>query len=100
MQLDSGETTFDLQDTRVIDLHTGSGGAFTATMYNSKFVIDDRLMADSVTADDDFGKGDCVIDNTVLVGAPQDEGNNKVNEDTATIKENKIESLKLNNCQE
>ena len=82
MQLDSGETTFDLQDTRMIDRHTGSGGAFTATMYNSKYIVDDRLIADNVTADDDFGKGVCVIDNTVLVGSPQDEGNNIVNDGT------------------
>ena len=75
MKLDSGETTFDLQDTTIIDDNTQSGGAFTATMYNTKFVIDDRLMTDNVTALDDFGRGVCVIDNTVFVGAPKDDGN-------------------------
>ena len=44
-------------------------------MYNTKFVIDDRLITDSVSAHDGFGKGVCVTDNTVLVGAPQDDGN-------------------------
>jgi hypothetical protein len=75
MKLDSGETTFDLQDTTFVDLNTGSGGAYTATMYNTKFVIDDRLITDSVSENDDFGRGVCVIDNTVLVGAPDDDGN-------------------------
>ena len=37
MKFDSGETTFDLQDTDVVDLNIGSGGAFTATMYNTHF---------------------------------------------------------------
>jgi hypothetical protein len=75
MKFDSGETTFDLQDTTIIDDNVGSGGAYTATMYNTKFVIDDRLVTMSVTANDDFGKGVCVIDNMVLVGAPDDDGN-------------------------
>ena len=46
-----------------------------ATMYNSHFVIDDKLLTDNVTGADDFGKGVCVIDNTVFVGAPEDDGN-------------------------
>jgi len=75
MKIDLGETTFDLQDTTIGDLNTGSGAAYTATMYNSHFVIDDRLVTDNVTGADDFGKGICVIDNTVFVGAPEDEGN-------------------------
>ena len=50
MKFDSGETTFDLQDTNIVDSNTGSGGAFTATMYNSKFVIDDRMMSDNMSA--------------------------------------------------
>jgi hypothetical protein len=75
MKFDSGETTFDLQDTVIVDSNTGSGGAFTATMYNTKFVLDDRLMADNVSANDDFGRGVCVIDNSVFVGAPDDDGN-------------------------
>ena len=81
MKLDSGETTFDLQDTNIVDLNTGSGGAFTATMYNTKFVIDDKLTSDNMSENDDFGRGVCMIDNTVLVGAPKDEGNTGVNND-------------------
>ena len=75
MKFDSGETTFDLQDTTIVDTNTGSGGAFTATMYNTKFIIDDRLMTDNITANDDFGRGVCMLDNQVLVGAPKDDGN-------------------------
>ena len=74
MKIDLGETTFDLQDTLIVDTNIQSGGAYTATMYNTKFVIDDRLMTDNVTAMDNFGKGVCAIDNTVFVGAPQDDG--------------------------
>jgi len=75
MKIDSGETTFDLQDTTFVDLNAGSGAAYTATMYNTHFVVDDRLVTDNVTGADDFGKGVCVIDNTVFVGAPEDDGN-------------------------
>ncbi len=75
MKFDTGETTFDLQDTTIVDSNTGSGGAFTATMYNTKFVVDDRLVTNNVTADDDFGRGVCMIDNSVFVGAPKDDGN-------------------------
>jgi hypothetical protein len=75
MKIDSGETTFDLQDTTFSDINVGSGGAYTATMYNTKFVIDQRLHSDEVTANDDFGRGVCMIDNSVFVGAPDDDGN-------------------------
>ena len=75
MQFDSGETTFDLQDTTIVDSNPGSGGAFTATMYNTKFVIDDRLIGDNVSETDDFGRGVCMVNNNVLVGAPKDDGN-------------------------
>ena len=75
MKFDSGETTFDLQDTAIVDSNVGSGAAYTATMYNSKFVIDDRLVTTSVSANDKFGTGLCMIDNTVVVGAPNDDGN-------------------------
>ena len=37
MRFDSGETTFDLQDTQFVDTNVGSGGAFTATKYNTKY---------------------------------------------------------------
>ena len=75
MRFDLGETSFDLQDTVIVDSNTGSGGAFTATLYNSKFVIDDRLMGDNISSNDDFGRGVCMIDDSVLVGAPDDDGN-------------------------
>ena len=74
MKIDSGETTFDLQDTTFNDLNTGSGAAFTATMYNSLYVIDDKLITDGVTENDDFGRGVCIIDNSVFVGSPKNEG--------------------------
>ena len=75
MLFDLDATTFDLQDTRFVDSNTGSGGAYTATKYNTKFIIDERLVTTSVSANDDFGRGVCVIDNSVFVGAPDDEGN-------------------------
>ena len=75
MKFDLGETTFDLQDTSIVDLNTESGGAFTATMYSSKFVVDDTLISDNVSSNDDFGRGVCIIDNSVFVGAPEDDGN-------------------------
>ena len=75
MKFDSGETTFDLQDTNIVDSNIESGGAFTATMYNNKFIIDDRMASDNISAQDDFGRGVCMIDNSVFVGAPKDDGN-------------------------
>jgi len=81
MKIDAGETTFDLQDTTFGDLNTGSGAAYTATMYNTKFVIDDKMVTNNVSENDDFGKGLCVIDNTVFVGAPDDEGNIDISND-------------------
>ena len=72
MKFDNGSTTFDLQDTRIVDLNIGSGGAFTATKYNNKFVIDQKLITDRVSTNDDFGKGVCVTDTAVYVGAPGD----------------------------
>jgi len=75
MKFDSGETSFDLQDTTIIDDNKGSGGAFTATLYNTKFILDDRLGSDNISSNDDFGRGVCVIDNSLFVGAPDDDGN-------------------------
>ena len=49
MKFDSGSTTFDLQDTRVVDENIGSGGAYTATMYHTEFIIDDKLVTTGVT---------------------------------------------------
>ena len=75
MKFDLGETTFDLQDTNIIDGNVESGGAFTATMYDTKFIIDDRLISENTSANDDFGRGVCIIDNSLFVGAPKDNGN-------------------------
>ncbi len=72
MKLDNGATTLDLQDTQIVDLNIGSGGAFTATKYNNKFVIDQKLITDRVSTNDDFGKGVFVTDTAVYVGAPGD----------------------------
>jgi len=85
IKFDSGRTTFDLQDTRVVDPNTGSGGAYTATMYNTKFVIDDSLVSVSVSENDDFGRGVCMIDNTVLVGSPNDDGNTDTSDGSSKI---------------
>ena len=73
MKFDSGETTFDLQDTTIVDNNVQSGGAFTATMYNTKFIIDDRLESENMSSNDDFGRGVCMIDNSLYVGAPKDD---------------------------
>ena len=88
MKFDLGETTFDLQDTAIVDLNIGSGGVYTATMYNTKFVIDDRLVTSSVSDNDDFGRGVCVTDGTVYVGSPEDLGNDDStvsNDGTVTV---------------
>jgi hypothetical protein len=83
MKFDLGETTFDLQDTNIVDLNTESGAAYTATVYNTKFVLDDRLISDNVSENDDYGRGVCIIDNNVFVGAPKDEGNTGLSNDGA-----------------
>jgi len=90
MKFDAGETTFDLQDTAIVDSNTRSGGAFTATMYNTKFIVDDRLIADNVTADDDFGRGVCMIDNSVFVGAPKDDGNTTSDGSTKVVNDGTV----------
>ena len=73
MKFDSGETTFDLQDTTISDLNIGSGAAYTATMYHTKFVIDDRLVSTNVSENDDFGRSVFVSDYTVFVGSPKND---------------------------
>ena len=95
MKFDAGETTFDLQDTTIVDSNTGSGGAFTATMYNTKFVVDDRLIADNVTANDDFGRGVCMIDNSVFVGAPKDDGNTTSDGSTKVVNDGTVSCYDL-----
>jgi len=73
VKFDSGLTTFDLQDTQIVDLNIGSGGVFTATKYNNNFILDGKLITDNVSANDDFGRAIWVIDNTIFVGAPGDD---------------------------
>ena len=75
MKFDSGSTTFDLQDTRIVDTNESSGAVYTATVYNTKFVLDDRLVSSDTSSFDAFGRGVCMLDNNVFVGAPNDEGN-------------------------
>ena len=43
-------------------------------MYNTKFVIDDRLISENMSENDDFGRGVCMIDNSLFVGCTRDEG--------------------------
>ena len=73
MLFDNGATTFDLGDTDIVDLNIGSGGVFTATKYDTEFVIDDKLVTTNVDANDDFGRGIFITDTTVFVGSPQDD---------------------------
>lgn len=73
MRFDNGITTFDLGDTDIVDLNIGSGGVFTATKYDTEFVIDDKLVTTNVDANDDFGRGIFITDTAVFVGSPQDD---------------------------
>ena len=73
VKFDNGSTTFDLQDTLIVDLNIGSGGVFTATKYNSRFVLDGKLMNNNVTANDDFGRAVWAVDNSLFVGSPGDD---------------------------
>ncbi len=73
MRFDSNSTTFDLGDTLIVDLNIGSGAVFTATKYNTKFVIDDKLVTTSVNENDDFGRGIFITDTAVFVGSPDDD---------------------------
>lgn len=73
MRFDSNSTTFDLGDTLIVDLNIGSGAVFTATKYNTKYVIDDKLVTTSVNENDDFGRGIFITDTAVFVGSPDDD---------------------------
>ena len=95
MKFDSGETTFDLQDTNIVDSNVQSGGAFTATMYNTKFVIDDRMKSENNSEQDDFGRGVCIIDNSVFVGAPKDDGNTASDGSTKIVNDGTVTSYDL-----
>ena len=54
-------------------------------MYNTKFIIDDRLTSENMSAQDDFGRGVCIIDNSVFVGAPKDDGNTESDGSTKLV---------------
>ena len=95
MKFDSGETTFDLQDTTIVDTNLQSGGAFTATMYHNKFVIDDRMTSENMSENDDFGRGVCMIDNSVYVGAPKDDGNTASDGSTKIVNDGTVVSYDL-----
>jgi len=90
MKFDLGQTTFDLQDTNIIDNATESGGAFTATMYNTKFMIDDRLSSTTASANDDFGRGVCMTDNSLFVGSPKDDGNTATDGSTKIVNDGSV----------
>jgi hypothetical protein len=81
MKFDSGSTTFDLQDTRIVDTNESSGACYTATMYNTKYVIDDRLVSSETSSFDAFGRSVSMSDNNLFVGAPNDEGNTSLSND-------------------
>jgi len=87
-KFDSGSTTFDLQDTNIVDVNIGSGGVFTATKYNSNFILDGKLITDNVSANDDFGRAVWVIDNTVFVGAPGDDS--KYSNDSTSVNDGMV----------
>ena len=99
MKFDNGSTTFDLQDTEIVDQNIGSGGAYTATMYDTQFVVDDRLVTTKVSSNDNFSKGIFVNDRGVYVGAPEDDSSSGVvNDGTVTMFElNTVGSYSWNN---
>ena len=70
--LDTGLTTLDQGETRIVDSNLQSGAAFTATKYGTKFVLDDQLVTARTKTGNDFGEGVCIIDNSVFVGSPND----------------------------
>ena len=86
MKFDSGITTFDLQDTNIVDFNIGSGGAFTATMYDTEFVLDDKLVTTSVSPNDDFGRGLFITNDQLYVGAPNDDSaSGIINDGTVSV---------------
>jgi len=82
---DFGATTFDLQDTNIVELNKNSGTVFTATKYDTLFVIDDKLTTSSISENDNFGKGIAIIDNALFVGSPYDDN---LNDDGSTRRSN------------
>jgi len=73
MKFDFGATTFDLQDTAIVEKNRSSGATFTATKYDSEFVIDDKLTTTTLSSDDRFGSGLVINDNVILVGSSHDD---------------------------
>ena len=68
-------------------------------MYNTKFVIDDRMTSQNMSENDDFGRGVCMIDNSVFVGAPNDDGNTASDGSTKIVNDGTVVcyDLKVNN---
>ena len=73
MKFDNGSTTFDLQDTDFVDVNREAGAVFTATKYDTMYVIDDRLINDNVSSNDQFGESVFVTDNSIFVGSPNND---------------------------
>ena len=73
MLFDGGLTTFDLQDTQIVDLNARSGGVFTANKYNDDFLLDGKIVTTNVSPHDKFGNSVFVTDDIIFVGAPNDD---------------------------
>ena len=73
MKFDSGATTFDLQDTNVVDINRESGAVYSASLYDTKFILDDRFVNDNVSSNDQFGSSVFATDNSLFIGSPQDD---------------------------
>jgi hypothetical protein len=73
MKIDTGSTTFDLQDTNIIDFNTEAGAVYTATKYDNHFIVDQRLTNDDITSNDKFGSSVCMVDQSIFVGSPNDD---------------------------
>ena len=59
-------------------------------MYNTKFVIDYRLASDNISANDDFGRGVCITDNSLFVGTPKDDGNTATDGSTKIVNDGSV----------
>ena len=73
MRFDFGATTFDLQDTNIVDINREAGVVYVGTKYDTKFIIDERLINDKVSTGDQFGKSVFLTDNSIFVGSPRDD---------------------------
>jgi hypothetical protein len=91
--IDFDATTFDLGDTTISEYYAQSGAAYTATIYNSKFVIDDKIESSGLSENDQFGKGLELIDNTVYVGAPLDDVSGQTNNGSVSVFDTKTDNV-------